>query len=206
MSVSGWSLVVASYLLGSVPFGLLLGRLRGVDVRGVGSGNIGATNVMRATGRTVGILTFLLDAGKGAVGPGVALGVGWGPGWAAAAALAAVLGHCHSPFLRLRGGKGVATLVGGFATLAPGAAALGGAAFAVALLAWGYVAVASQALALTLAAASWAWHGAGDPRTLAGIAGAALVAWRHRDNGRRLRHVTEARALRRRAPGGGVHG
>ena len=200
MSVPGWLVLVASFVVGGVPFGYVLGMLRGVDVRTIGSGNIGATNVMRATGRLGGILTFFLDAGKGAVGPLAALALGLGMGWATAAGLAAVAGHCHSVFMRLRGGKGVATLVGAFAILAPAVAAGGALTFAGVLLVTGYVAVASQALALALTALSWAWHGAGDPRTQAGMAGALLVAWRHRENWRRLWAGTErgARPGRRR--------
>ncbi|MEM7166782.1 MAG: glycerol-3-phosphate acyltransferase [Planctomycetota bacterium] len=120
---------VAALLLGSVPFALLLGRLRGIDIRKVGSGNVGATNLARSAGLGWGVLAFVLDAGKGFL-PVWALLAGWvaidvsslwldGAWYPAAVGCAAVLGHCFSPFLNLRGGKGVATTVGAVAALDP---------------------------------------------------------------------------------------
>src|SRR5579885_3795086 len=99
------------YLLGSIPFGLLLTRAAGLgDIRRIGSGNIGATNVLRTGRRGLAAATLLLDAGKGAL----AVAVAWkfGPSFAAAAALAAVLGHVFPVWLRFKGGKGVATSAG----------------------------------------------------------------------------------------------
>jgi glycerol-3-phosphate acyltransferase PlsY len=118
--------VVGAYLLGSVPFGLVLTRLTtGKDVRTVGSGNIGASNVARAAGKTVGVLTLVLDAAKASVPMLIALrafapeGHAVAEGWAVAVGLAAFAGHCYPVWLRFKGGKGVATALGVFLVLAP---------------------------------------------------------------------------------------
>jgi glycerol-3-phosphate acyltransferase PlsY len=98
------------YLLGSIPFGLLLTRAAGLgDIRNVGSGNIGATNVLRTGRKDLAIATLLLDGGKGAVAVGMAMGLGWPPHVAGAAAF---LGHCFPVWLKFNGGKGVATFLG----------------------------------------------------------------------------------------------
>ena len=111
--------LLAAYLVAAIPFGVLLGRVGGVDVRRVGSGNIGATNVLRHRGILAGLATLLLDAAKGAAGVALALRIepqGWLP---QAAAVAVVLGHCYPVYLAFRGGKGVATAAGAFAVLSP---------------------------------------------------------------------------------------
>lgn len=112
-----WTMLGA-YLVGAVPFSFIVGWIRGVDVRRVGSRNVGATNVARAAGPAAGLSALLLDASKGvaAVLLGAQLG---GPRLAAGAGCAAVLGHVLSPFLGFRGGKGVATAAGVFVTLSP---------------------------------------------------------------------------------------
>lgn len=98
------------YLFGSVPFGLVLTKLAGLgDIRTIGSGNIGATNVLRTGRKDLALATLLLDGGKGAIAVGVALLFGWRPEVAAAAAF---LGHCYPVWLRFKGGKGVATFMG----------------------------------------------------------------------------------------------
>ncbi len=121
--------VVASYLSGTIPFGLLLARMRGVDIRQVGSGNIGATNVNRALGKKLGACVLLLDAAKGALPVVGALWLARAgfvyPIAVAACALTAVAGHCFPIWLKFRGGKGVATSLGVFVVLDPMAAALG---------------------------------------------------------------------------------
>jgi glycerol-3-phosphate acyltransferase PlsY len=104
--------VVAAYILGGAPIGVLVARTRGVDLFEVGSGNVGTTNVVRALGFKYGILTWLGDVGKGALACGVARLLGQPPAIVAAAGGAAVFGHCYSPFLRLRGGRGIATSLG----------------------------------------------------------------------------------------------
>lgn len=152
-------IIVASYLLGAIPFGLILGRLAGVDVRAQGSGNIGATNVARTAGKSLGLLTLLLDAVKGALPPlivrfalGDALGPA-GPDLAVYAGLAAVVGHIFPVYLKLRGGKGVATAAGMFAAIAPLELGLGLVVFGVAYAFSKVVSVGSLlgALALLLA-------------------------------------------------------
>ena len=188
---------LGGYLLGGVNSALIIsaaGRLP--DPRAFGSGNPGATNMLRGGGRAAAALTLLGDAGKGALAVAAAAWLGaryavpaaWSP--APAALLGAVLGHVYSPYHRFRGGKGVATLGGALALAAPllalgwaltwlaGAAlyrrvAAGSAAAAAALPLYAWVGPASAGLAAAL--------------TLAG----ALVAWRHRDNLRRLRRGAE---------------
>ena len=199
--MSGPALLALSFLAGSVPFGLLLGRWLGIDVRRHGSGNIGATNVGRSAGRAAGGLTLLLDAGKGALGPALALATGLGPAWAAACGAAAIAGHCWTPWLSGRGGKGVATLVGAFLTLDTVAAAVGGVAFGATLGWTRIVALASLALSLALLLVVAMRHGIGDPRSLLAIGGVGLVLLRHRANWRRLRLGQEPRVFVRRARG-----
>lgn len=119
------ALVIAfSYLLGSVPFGMVFARAKGVDLRSVGSGNIGATNVLRAAGRGPAVLTLLGDALKGAAAVALARALGLGAFNEGLAALAAVAGHDFSVFLRFRGGKGVATSLGAVLIYAPQAGIL----------------------------------------------------------------------------------
>lgn len=151
---------LVAYLLGSVPFGLLLGLLKGVDIRATGSGNIGATNLSRAIGRRWGYLAFLLDFGKGC-GPvlGARALVAAGPdrfllgqhGWLCVlAGLFAVLGHVFPVYLRFRGGKGVATAFGVVAALAWLSTLIAGVVWLVLYLATRVVSVASLAAAVVL--------------------------------------------------------
>lgn len=179
-----------AYLIGSVPFGLILTRLTGAgDLRAIGSGNIGATNVLRTGRKGLAAATLLLDAGKGFAA--VWLAVHWFPGAASLAALGAVIGHCFPLWLGFRGGKGVATTLG---------VALG--------LAWpiglAYAAVWLGMLALTrisslagmsaaLAAPIAAWFTGSDEFTPALAIIALLVLFLHRANIARLRAGTEPR-------------
>ncbi len=184
-----------AYLVGSLPFSFLVARAFGVeDVRRVGSGNVGATNVLRSAGKAAGLLALLLDAGKGAAASLAALRLS--PSDAslpALAALAAVVGHMYPVWLRFQGGKGVATGLGGFAPLAPVAALAAVAAFAAVAWASRYVSLGSVAGALTLAALAWLL---GAPPSVAGSAAftAGLVLFRHRSNLRRILGGTERRA------------
>ncbi len=177
--------LLASYLAGSVPFGLLVARLAaGKDVRTVGSGNIGATNVARAAGRAAAAITLLLDALKGLLPAAIAgrtLAEPWAP---AACGVAAVIGHCYPVWLRFRGGKGVATGFGVALALAPLSAACGAAVWVllyklVRISSVGSLAGVATAL-LVAAATGPRWSIAG----LAAIAGIVLV--RHRANLKRL--------------------
>jgi glycerol-3-phosphate acyltransferase PlsY len=181
-----------AYLLGSVPFGLLVGRASGRDPRRHGSGNIGATNVARAAGVAAGLLTLALDAGKGAVAVW-AVGRGWDEPFAAAgAAVAAVLGHAFPVFLRLRGGKGVATAAGAFLVLAPWAALAAGAVFLAVVGISRYVSLGSMCAAGALPLAV-GWLAPGRGRVEAAALCALLVVLRHGDNLRRLAAGTESR-------------
>ncbi|HZI20765.1 MAG TPA: glycerol-3-phosphate 1-O-acyltransferase PlsY [Pyrinomonadaceae bacterium] len=194
------ALVLAlAYLLGSVPFGYLIVRARGGgDVRAHGSGGTGATNVSRRAGRGAGVLTLALDAAKGAAAVLLAryllaedFGVNW---WVAASALAAVLGHVFPVWLRFRGGKGVATGLGVFTSLAPLAVLAVLPVFVAVVWATRYVSLGSITAAAALPAAVWLLGGRGlpaeqsAPLLAAALLGGAVVVVMHRANiGRLLR-------------------
>jgi len=183
--------MIAGYLMGSIPFGLLLSRIMGLgDLRSIGSGNIGATNVLRTGNRVAAALTLVLDGAKGAVA--VLLAAQWsGEAAAQVAALAAMLGHCYPVWLRFQGGKGVATFLGLWLALAwP----VGAACCATWILTAATTRISSMgALAAVASALIWA-PVLGYPQTLSlGAVMAALVFWRHRGNIARLRDGTEPR-------------
>jgi glycerol-3-phosphate acyltransferase PlsY len=193
------AVVALAYLLGSVPVGYLLVRLKGGgDVRETGSGATGATNVTRRAGRRAGVLTLLLDALKGIAAVLVARALlGASPGaqwWVCAAAAAAVLGHVFPVWLGFRGGKGVATGLGVFLVLAPLATLCALAVFAVVVWLWRYVSLGSITAAAVLPLAVWALGTLGlsdraaAPLLAFAAAGAALIVLMHRANiGRLLR-------------------
>ncbi len=177
------------YGLGSIPFGILLARTFGLgNLREIGSGNIGATNVLRTGNKSAAALTLLLDAGKGAVAVLLARAFA-GEDAAQIAALAAFLGHCYPVWLGFRGGKGVATFLGIWLALAwP----VGLACCATWAVATGFSRISSMG-ALVAAALSTFWAmllGAGSALFL-GIVLTLLVFWRHRANISRLRAGTE---------------
>jgi glycerol-3-phosphate acyltransferase PlsY len=186
--------IAAAYLIGSIPFSFLVARAFGVhDVREVGSGNVGATNVLRSAGRAAGTLALLLDVGKGAAAS--ALAGRLAPGEAtlpAVAAVAAVIGHMYPVWLRFQGGKGVATGFGAFAPLVPLAALGAVVAFALVALTMRLVSLGSIAGGIALAALALALRGA-DPVALAAVFTAVLVVFRHRSNLRRILEGTERR-------------
>jgi glycerol-3-phosphate acyltransferase PlsY len=197
--------VAASFAAGSIPFGPLIAKAVGrVDLRTVGSGNVGATNVGRALGLRWFVAVLLLDAAKGAL-PVLLLPRALGrPGdeWlAVGCAVAAVLGHVFSPFLGFRGGKGVATAAGAVAAASPLVAGLGAAVFGIVLLLFRFVSLASVCAALALPAIAWA---AGSPAVTAfgGIA-AVVVLLRHRTNLARIASGSEPRVGGDRQPSGG---
>ena len=171
---------LGGYLLGSIPFGLLLARLAGLgDIRGIGSGNIGATNVLRTGRKGLAAATLLLDGGKGA---GAVLLAGlWGPDLQLMAALGAVLGHIFPLWLRFRGGKGMATVLGVLLALAWQA---GLAACATWLLVAGLLRYSSLATLLSVAAAPlYIWLFTRDLQLVELIAVLAALVWiRHRVN------------------------
>lgn len=187
--------VLAAYLVGSVPFSFLVARAFGVaDVRRVGSGNVGATNVLRSAGRKAGGLALLLDAAKGAGASLLAMKMApdqeltW-----ALAAVAAVLGHMYPVWLRFQGGKGVATGLGAFAPLSPEAALGATILFVLVLLATRYVSLSSIVGAVSLALLALVLETPGPVAWAAALA-AGLVAVRHRSNVHRLWTGKERRA------------
>ena len=197
-----WLVVAASYLAGAVPFAHLVARRRGgVDVRHAGSGNVGATNVLRLAGGPLAGLVLVLDVGKGAVAVLAARALGADEAGQAAAGAAAVVGHVWPVWLGFRGGKGVAVAGGAFAVLAPAATAMAGALFVVVVAFTRYVSLGSLAAAaaqplLVLAAG----ESAGTAAAAAAVA--MLIVARHRANLGRLRSGTEWRLVRHRRGGG----
>jgi glycerol-3-phosphate acyltransferase PlsY len=186
-----WVWLAIGYLLGSVPFGFLLARLGGAgDIRQVGSGNIGATNVLRTGRKGLALATLLLDAGKGAAA--VWLGR-WYGGEAAAlvAGAGAFAGHLFPVWLRFRGGKGVATLLGVSAAALPVAGAAFAAAWAGLALSTRISSVGGIAGGWAAALAAWAFGRPDIATVLAGLS--IMVAWMHRENIARLRAGTEPR-------------
>ena len=183
-------------LLGSIPFSWIVGRLfGGLDIRSIGSGNVGATNVARSLGYGAGLVALLLDAAKGAAAVLVARLLAPGPSAGSAALWAggmAVLGHNFTPFLRLRGGKGVATGAGVFAVIAPGALLAAVFVFAAALAIGRMVSLGSVLAAATLPAAAWLLH-ADRGIVILALLTAALVIARHRANLSRIARGAERR-------------
>ena len=187
-----------SYLSGSIPFAAIAGRLRGVDLRKQGSGNLGATNVFRVLGWKIGLLVFVADALKGAV-PVLYLPPRIADSrepilWAIACGIAAIAGHVRPVFLKLRkGGKGVATAAGVFFALAPVPMAVTFAVFVVVVLATGYVSLGSMLSAIVLPTLLLVTLGPRSPLFLVSAVIAVFVFWTHRANIGRLRRGEEHR-------------
>lgn len=188
------AVLAIAYLLGAIPFGYLLVRWKtGADVRSQGSGNIGATNVMRTTGRAVGVLTLLLDIAKGWFAV-------WIAGrltehdllWMSAAALAVIAGHAYPVFLGFRGGKAVASFVGAFLCLTPAALAAEVIIFVV-IVAWTrHISMGSIVGVATLPLSVWLICKLAIP-AVAAIIGGAFIIYRHSTNIQRLHAGTESR-------------
>jgi glycerol-3-phosphate acyltransferase PlsY len=194
------TLLVAAYLLGAIPFGLLIGRIVGADVRRAGSGNIGATNVGRVLGKKLGALTLVCDVAKGLL-----------PVWLAASllpasllpdstanrewlvmacGLATVVGHMFPLYLRFKGGKGVATALGVFLFISPWSVLISLLVFSGALTAFRYVSVAS--LTASLLIPLWLWLlGESAIILLTALAIVVLIWFQHRSNIGRLLRGTE---------------
>ena len=185
---------LSAYLLGSIPFGYLLYRFRqGKDIRSTGSGNIGATNVFRAAGFPAAAVTFLLDAGKGYAAVVIAGQATGGSAIAMAFAVALVMvGHCFPVFLSFRGGKAVATGLGAFLAISPGAVVICMILFTVVLAARRYVSLASIIAAGLFPFVLALGGKAPTPILIASFAGAGLIIIRHRDNIQRLKAGTES--------------
>jgi len=195
-------IVLAAYFLGSIPTGYLAARAKGIDIRTVGSGNIGATNAMRVLGKPAGIAVLLLDALKGYAA------VAWicpsllkifnGPEaeletLRIVAGIAAVLGHNYTCWLKFKGGKGIATSGGAYLALAPLAVGVAVAAFILAVLLTRYVSIGSIAAAVALPATVWCLP---EHDLFLGIVTTALGAmaiYKHRSNIKRLMAGTESR-------------
>ncbi len=187
-------LVAGGYLLGAIPFGLILARaVAGVDVREAGSGNIGATNVARVAGKPLGVLVLVLDAAKG-LGPTLLARflMPAAPWVHVAVAAAAISGHMFPVYLRFKGGKGVATGLGVFVALVPWAAVAGGAVYGVLVAIFRRSAVGSLAGAATACAVTFATQGLG-PYAWFGAAAFVAIVFKHRSNIRRLLRGEEKR-------------
>ena len=188
--MSPWVLLGA-YLLGSIPFGFLIAKAKGIDLRTFGSGNIGATNAMRAVGKPLGLLVFLLDAAKG-------FAPAWfcrpDAAWALGAGAAAMLGHTFPVWLKFKGGKGVATGLGVWLAVAPLPCVAVLVTFVLVLKATRYVSLAAVLASFSLPLALRALRVEPEWLTVAALAMAALIAVLHRANFVRIAAGVEPRA------------
>jgi len=187
--------LLVAYLLGAIPFGYLLVKWRtGGDVRALGSGNIGATNVLRTTSRALGIVTLLLDIAKGWVAVSIAARLtASSPLWMSAAALAVMAGHAYPVFLKFHGGKAVASFVGAFLYLTPLPLAAILVLFVAVVAATRYISLGSILGAAALPFAAWLMERPPLPVVAAAAIGGAFIVWRHKENIRRLRAGTESK-------------
>jgi glycerol-3-phosphate acyltransferase PlsY len=184
---------VLAYFLGAIPFGYLLVKWKtGGDIRGAGSGNIGATNVLRTTGRAAGVATLLLDIAKGYFAVWIAGRLtAHSPLWMSIAALAVMAGHAYPVFLGFHGGKAVASFVGAFLCLTPLPLAATLVLF-MAVVAWTrHISLGSISAAATYPLAVWLILQPPAPVVLASVLAGAFIVYTHRTNIRRLRQGTE---------------
>jgi glycerol-3-phosphate acyltransferase PlsY len=184
--------ILLGYLAGSVPFAFLLARRAGIDVRRVGSGNVGAANVMRTTGVRRAIIVMALDVAKGAAAVALVNVISGGAAIAALTGAAAVVGHIYPVWLRFHGGKGIAVAAGVFGVLSPVATVIALALFVLTVWSTRYISLGSVAATLALPPAAWL---TGSPGAVVGAAAgtASLILFRHRANLLRLRTGTERR-------------
>jgi len=190
--------IAAAYLVGGIPFGYLVGRFRGVDVRTVGSRNIGATNVFRTVGKKWGFLAFFLDVLKGLLPTLAARRWGCADWLPLAVGVACVVGHMLTPYMKFRGGKGVATAFGMLIGLAPALVGVAFLVFVVAFASSNYISLGSCSAAAFLAVAVWfpvlGTRGSADlPQCVLVTAIALFVIWKHRSNIKRLASGTESK-------------
>jgi acyl phosphate:glycerol-3-phosphate acyltransferase len=185
--------LVVAYLVGGIPFGYLLVKLKtGEDVRSKGSGNIGATNVLRTTGRGIAVLTLLLDIGKGFFAVWFAARLtGNSPEWTSAAALAVMAGHAYPVFLKFQGGKAVARFIGAFLYLTP--VPLGATLVLFVIVVWAtrQISTGSVVAAGSLPLAVWMIEHPPGVVLVASIAAAVFIIYRHRANIVRIRAGNE---------------
>ena len=190
MTIDIAAAIAIGYLLGSIPFGLVLTRLAGLgDVRKIGSGSIGATNVLRTGNKTLAALTVLLDAGKGVAA--ATIGAAWGEHAMLAASAAVVLGHLFPVWLMFRGGKGVATALGVLIVIAWPVAVAAGLVWLVTAILFRYSSLA--ALIAAAAAPAVAGFAVDGKRAMLVTAIAVVVIAKHHENIRRLIAGTESR-------------
>jgi glycerol-3-phosphate acyltransferase PlsY len=181
---------IIAYLLGSIPFGLLLTRLAGIgDIRRLGSGNIGATNVLRTGSKTLAAVTLVFDIGKGVVA--VLIGALWGAEAALLAAVAVVIGHMFPVWLRFRGGKGVATALGVLLALSWPVGVIAASLWLATALISHYSSLSALVAAVAVPGIAWLLADPPDAITISVIA--ILVVLRHRGNVQRLLAGTESR-------------
>jgi len=186
-------LTIIAYLFGAVPFGLLVAKLHGVDIRSKGSGNIGATNVLRVIGKGWGVFTFVLDALKGFIPAFVFPRLGsLDSEWGVLFGLAAIIGHAFPVYLRFKGGKGVATSAGMLLGVAPLAVGVGLLFWIFCMAIWRYVSLASIVASVAAAVIVWVVD-KGLVINIALTALGAMVIWLHRANIKRLLNGTENR-------------
>lgn len=191
--LAGVAACIVAYLIGGIPFGLIVVRLMtGSDVRKSGSGNIGATNVMRTTGIVAGILTLLLDGAKGWLAVFLAARLtGGNIAWTSAAAAAVVGGHIFSPYLKLTGGKGVATFAGAFLFLTPAALLVLVVLFVAAVWYQPYISFGSVFCAVVFPLGVYLIERPSLPVLLAALFACVLVLYKHKGNIQRLLAGTE---------------
>jgi glycerol-3-phosphate acyltransferase PlsY len=185
--------IVIAYLLGGIPFGFLLVKFtKGADVRESGSGNIGATNVLRTTGRAAGAATLLLDIAKGYLAVWLAAALtGGAPEWTSLAALAVMAGHAYPVFLGFKGGKAVATFIGAFAYLTPLPLAAVLLLFVAVVSVTHYISAGSILAAATFPFGVWMILHPPIQVTAAAFIAGAFIVYRHKSNWARLRAGTE---------------
>ena len=188
-----WVLLAVAYLIGGIPFGYLLVRLRtGRDVRTSGSGNIGATNVLRTTGRALAVTTLLLDILKGFFAVWLmAHFTDDSPLWTSAAALAVMCGHAFPVFLKFKGGKAVASFIGAFLYLTPVPLAAVLLLFVVIVAATRYISLGSILAAAMFPIGVWFILHPEWPVVAAAFIAGGFIIWRHRANIARIRSGTE---------------
>lgn len=184
-----------AYLLGAIPFGYLLVKWKtGVDVRAAGSGNIGATNVLRTTGRVAGVATLLLDIAKGYLAVWLAGRLAdRDPVWMSAAALAVMAGHAYPAFLKFQGGKAVASFIGAFLCLTPGAIAAVLPVFLVTVAWTKHISMGSIVAAAVFPLGVWLIVKPDLAVVVAAVIASAFIIYRHSSNIQRLRSGTENR-------------
>jgi glycerol-3-phosphate acyltransferase PlsY len=184
--------IVLAYLIGSVPFAFLLARRRGIDLRQIGSGNVGAANVLRTSGASPAVLVMVLDGLKGSAAVLAAQAMTSGAVAPVAAGVASMLGHIYPVWLRFRGGKGVATAAGAFGVLAPVALAIASAVFVLTIWITRFISAGSVVAAVVLVISA-AVTGSSRAVVAGAMGAAAIIVYRHRANLVRLATGTERR-------------